>query len=97
MSVQRKCSECQTWNNDVDFCSNCGTIVSSVLIEEQREISRENRRKNAAPSGLELFIEKWANSKYFLLRLLYKIVYSIVFIFFAIASFFAYLAASPNG
>lgn len=97
MSVQQKCPECQTWNVDRDYCSNCGTTVSSMLIEENRELKRENRRKNKAPSALELFIEKWEKSNYFLLRLLYKLVYTIAFIFFSIASFFAYLAASPNG
>jgi hypothetical protein len=97
MSVQRKCSTCQTWNSDVHHCSNCGTPISSRIIEEHREAKRENRRQNKLPSNLELFILKWEGSNYFILRVLYKIVYTIAFIFLAIASFFAYLAAAPNG
>ena len=97
MSVQRKCTNCQTWNSDVDYCSKCGALISSTIIEEHREVKRENRRKNKAPSDLELFIKKWEGSKYLVLRILYKIVYTVAFIFFAIASFFAYLAAAPSG
>ena len=97
MSVQRKCSECHTWNSDVDYCVNCGTLVSSVLIEKHREVKRQHLRDIRAPGSLELFIQKWKGSDYLVLRVLYKIVYTIAFMFFAVASFFAYLAASPNG
>lgn len=97
MSVQRKCPECGTWNNDEHFCTNCGALLDPVLIEEQREEEREERRRNTPPSKLDVFIDKWKNHPFFLFKALYYILYTIGFIFFAVASFFAWIAASPNG
>jgi methionyl-tRNA synthetase len=97
MATERKCPNCSTWNKDEDYCTNCGTVLSPQIIEELREEAREERRKNKPPTKFDLFLERWKNSKYFLLRVLYHIVYGVSVAFFAIASFFAWLAASPNG
>lgn len=97
MAVERKCLVCQTWNNDNDYCTNCGNLLSPVLIEEKRERERELRRNLVPPTKLDIFIDNWKNSRFLVLRVIYQILYGIAFIFFAIASFFAYLAASPNG
>ena len=75
----------------------CGQLISPILIEEIRETQREERRNSIPPTKLDLFIESWKHSKYFILRVLFQILYAISFAFIAIASFFAYLAASPNG
>ena len=97
MAVKRKCSACGTWNEDEDHCMKCGQLISPILIEEIRETQREERRNSIPPTKLDLFIESWKHSKYFILRVLFQILYAISFAFIAIASFFAYLAASPNG
>ena len=97
MAVERKCLKCNTWNKENDYCTKCGNAISPVVIEEIREKKREEIRKNTPPSKTDVFIDKWKNSQFFLLRWLYHILYTIAFIFFAIASFFAWLAASPNG
>jgi hypothetical protein len=96
MATERKCPNCQQWNKDEDYCSNCGTVLSPKIIEEQREIEREKKRYRP-PTRFDRFIASWKNSRFWLLRILYKIVYTIGVIFIAIASFFAWLAASPNG
>lgn len=96
MATDRKCPSCHTWNKDLDYCSQCNTLLSPKIIEEQREEIREKRR-HRAPNKLELFLQRWKESKYWVLRAIYQILYTIGFIFFAIASFFAWLAASPNG
>lgn len=97
MAVERKCPNCLAWNTDVDYCVSCNTLISPIKIEEERERIREERRQNAPLSKTDIFIEKWKNSRYFLVRLTYKVLYTISVIFIGIASFFAWMAASPNG
>jgi hypothetical protein len=97
MASERKCPSCSTWNKDEDFCTSCGLLLSPKIIEEKREEVREERRNNIPPTKFDLFLERWKNSNYLLLRVLYKIVYAISVTFIAIASFFAWLAATPNG
>lgn len=96
MAVERKCLSCNTWNKDNDYCVSCGEVISPVIIEENREKEREKQRYKP-PTKFEIFLDKWKNSKYFLLKAIYYVLYTIGFIFFTIASFFAWLAASPNG
>lgn len=97
MGVERKCPKCQTWNQDNDLCSQCGELLSPELIEIKREEIREEIRQNTPLPPLDIFLAKWKNSRFWILRILYKILRTIAVIFLAIASFFAYLAASPNG
>ncbi|MDG1331588.1 MAG: hypothetical protein P8P74_04615 [Crocinitomicaceae bacterium] len=97
MATERKCPNCATWNKDEDYCTKCGTVLSPQIIEEKREEEREVRRKSKPPTKFDLFLSRWENSKYLGLRILYKIVYGVSVAFFAITSFFAWLAASPNG
>lgn len=97
MGVERKCPKCSTWNQDEDNCRNCGELLSPELIEIKREEVREEIRKSTPLPPLDIFLEKWKNSRFWLLRVLYKVLRTIAVIFLGIASFFAYLAASPNG
>ena len=97
MSVERKCLKCGTWNKDNEYCTNCEAAVSPIVIEEIREQEREERRKNVPPSKLDIFLDNWKNSRFIVLKGLYYVLYTIAFIFFSIAGFFAWLAASPNG
>jgi hypothetical protein len=96
MGVERKCLKCGTWNKDNDYCISCGEPVSPKIIENIREEAREKRRFKP-PTKFDLFLQKWKNSRFWILRVLYQILYTISMIFFAIASFFAYLSATPNG
>lgn len=96
MATERKCPKCQIWNKDEDYCVNCGEVLSPVIIEEKREEQREKQRYRP-PTKFDKFIEKWRNSRFWFLRVLYRVFYTIGVIFFAIASFFAWIAASPNG
>lgn len=96
MATERKCPNCSEWNKDVDYCTNCNEVLSPQIIEEEREKVREERRYRE-PNAFDKFIHRWKNSRFLMLRVLYQILYTIGVIFFAIASFFAWLAASPNG
>lgn len=97
MAIERKCPNCGKWNGEEDHCVNCGTLISPVLIEEAREVERERRRQSVPLTALDKFILGWKHHPFFLIRWIYYILYSIGLAFFAIASFFAWMAASPNG
>ncbi len=97
MATERKCPSCNTWNKTEDYCTNCGTLLSPQIIEEKREEARKERRAGIPPTKLDIFLKRWKNSNYLLLRVLYKVLYAISVSFIAVASFFAWLAASPNG
>ena len=97
MPTERLCPSCKTWNLDQDFCTKCKTLLSPEIIEVKREEEREHRRLTTPPSSMDIFLDKWKNNRFWVLRILYKIVYTVFVIFVGIASFFAYLAASPNG
>lgn len=97
MGVQRKCHKCATWNNAETHCVQCNELIDPILIEEEREKVREEIRNSIPPTKLDVFIDRWKNSKYLVLRITYKVLYSIAVVFAAIATFFAWLAASPNG
>ncbi len=97
MSTERKCPSCGKWNLDQDYCTACKTLLSPIIIEEKREAEREHRRLTTPPSSMDIFLDKWKNHRFWVLRILYKIVYTVSVIFVGIASLFAYLAASPNG
>ena len=97
MSVERKCPDCNHWNRENDYCSVCGTVLSPAIIEDKREEEREERRKKEPKTPLDLFLENWENSRFLLIRISFKIVYTIWAIVMGIAFFFAYLTIGSNG
>lgn len=97
MSVKRKCKSCNHWNNDEDYCQQCGHLLSPRLIEEKRENEREVIRQNQPKTPLDLFIENWKNSRFLLFRVIYYVFYTIWAIVMSIAFFFAYLVLGTNG
>lgn len=97
MAVERKCKNCGVWNQENDYCTACNSLISPMIIEEQREALREKVREDKPPTKLDIWMDQWKNSRFLLVRVFYKIVYTISVIFFAIASFFAWMAVSPNG
>ncbi len=97
MPVERKCPVCSHWNGNEDHCPVCGTALSPEIIENKREEEREARRKNQPETPLDRFLENWENSRFLLLRITFKIVYTIWAIVMGIAFFFAYLTIGSNG
>lgn len=98
MALKRKCQQCDTWNDGAaDYCIHCGNVLSPALIEAERERQREERRRNEPKTPLDLFLESWEKSRFLLLRILYKIVYTITAIVMGIAFFFAYITIGSNG
>lgn len=97
MSVERKCPKCGQWNNDNDYCRQCGEVLSPVIIDEKREAVREKLWAEDKETAFDRFLIRWKNSGFFLFRWIYYTFYSIGMIFLAIASFLAYITVGSNG
>jgi len=95
--MERKCTNCGTWNQQNDFCVQCDTPISP---KEVQKIQVDNRAKiiNKRPkSKLDLFIEKVKNSTNPFVIILYKTVSFVWFIYMAILSFFLWFIALGPG
>lgn len=97
-----KCSECNTFNLNNEYCSNCGALLDVVL---KRRIESENKilekikqEREKKPSKIELFFNKGLAHSNFLIRLFFKAIYSI-WIFFAvmIGGIVALVTAAASG
>jgi len=95
--IERKCLNCGTWNTIEDCCKTCGKPIS------QREIERVDAREKRIielqkpKDAFQLFAEKLKNHRYFLVRVIYRIGYSITLVFGVIGAFFAWMIALANG
>ncbi|MCO5260269.1 MAG: hypothetical protein M9916_09015 [Crocinitomicaceae bacterium] len=97
MSVERKCPSCKQWNKDEDYCVACGTILSPQIIEENREKERELTRTVWKKTKVDIFFEKWKNTRFLPLKIIYYIFYSAWMIVMGVAFLFAYLTVGVNG
>lgn len=97
MSVQRKCPKCGSWNGENDFCHACGELISPQIIEEKREATLESLWSEDKETAFDRFLFRWKHSGFFLFRWIYYTFYSIGVVFFAIASFLAYITIGSNG
>lgn len=98
MAIKRKCPECDTWNDGAaDYCITCNELISPTIIEEIRKKKREDIERQKPKDKIDIFLEKWKTSRFFLVRMVYYIVYSIVAIVGGISLFFAYITVGANG
>jgi methionyl-tRNA synthetase len=95
--VERKCSNCGTWNTTEDYCKNCGAAVSPAAVNKEKIRKREEEEANKEPSNFDLFLERMKTSKYLLVRMAYKVMYGITMVAGAIGAFFAWMVAMANG
>ncbi len=95
--IERKCLQCQTWNEAEDYCKNCGEALSPKALDKKREERLAAEEAAREPTKLEIYQERAKNSKYLLVRIAYHIVYSIFLFIGAIGAFLAWLTAMANG
>lgn len=96
-SIERKCPKCGVWNKNEDHCTNCGNLISPVLLEKEEQIRKEELRRGLPKDKLDVLFDRAKNSKYFLVRAFFYVLYSFAFVVFIIASFFVYLVAWSPG
>lgn len=89
--VEIKCRQCNTWNTDKDYCSNCNAVIS---MEEEAKIEAENQAaiiRNKPKSKFDIFVENWKNHPNLFLKAIYYILYSVYFVFASVGAFLAWL------
>ena len=95
--IERKCLSCKTWNNEEDYCKNCGEALSPKALDVKREKRLADEEAAKVPSKVDVYLEKAKHSKYFLVRIVYYIVYSIFMIIGGLGAIMAWLTALANG
>ena len=84
-----KCSECNTFNLNQEYCSNCGALLDLVLkrrLETEKKLQEKNNQKesiNNGPNRFEVFFDKGLEHSNIIIRSIFKAVYSI-WLFFAV-------------
>lgn len=97
MAVERKCLKCGEWNKDNEYCTSCEAPLAPEIIKEIKEAERLEKIANLPPTQLEVFVDKWKNHRFLLVRWSYLVLYSIWTVFMAIGGFFTWLAATTAG
>ena len=84
-----KCSECNTFNLNKVYCSNCGNLLDLVLkrrLETEKKLQEKKDQKDVLNKGankFEVFFDKGLEHSNIIIRSLFKVVYSI-WLFFAL-------------
>lgn len=76
--IFKVCPQCKTLNGDVTHCENCGELLD--LSQKRALIRDEKLAQKAKSSQVENkpdFVEKLKNHKYWLIRWLFRIFYSV--------------------
>lgn len=96
MGVERKCTQCGSWNN-VDVCESCGADLNPKRNRVQKIREIQQKKSQEELPKLEQFLLKWKNTKNPFLKATYWIGYSVWTIYMAILSVIAFLAAWGPG
>lgn len=76
-----KCLECNTVNQDSDYCSNCGAIINVVLkrkLETEKKIQKKiELDKTKEPNKIDVFLNKASKHPNWIVRLFSQVIYSI--------------------
>ena len=84
-----KCSECNTFNLNQEYCSNCGALLDLVLkrrLETEKKLEEKKDKNESANKGtnrFEVFFDKGLEHSNIIIRSIFKVVYSI-WLFFAV-------------
>lgn len=99
MSVKtnRKCPKCGLWNENQDYCTNCNQLLNPVKIRIKEDTKRKEEFSTKPPDQIDKFINQFKESKFFFIRWIYYVLYSIWFVFGVIVSFILYMVAGTVG
>lgn len=84
-----KCSECNTFNLNQEYCTNCGALLDLVLkrrLETEKKLEEKKDKNESANKGtnrFEVFFDKGLEHSNIIIRSIFKAVYSI-WLFFAV-------------
>lgn len=96
-ALERKCTNCNTWSSNQDYCPKCGQAISSLAIGKEEEQNRITVIANRPPTKLDVLVEDMKHSKYWIVRAFFHVGYSIWTLFMLILSFFMWIIALTPG
>ena len=89
-----KCPNCGIYNKNVEYCTECNTLLSykkrrelAFAQEKKERLERERTQDEASPS----FYEKYKDHRFLIIRIFVKITHSIWLVFMSIGMFIAWL------
>ncbi len=86
MSNLVKCPKCRTWNEEVDYCVDCGQLLQS---ETRRKVELEAKQladKNRPKDKIDILVDSFKNSTNPFVKGIYYVVQSVGLLFVLIAS-----------
>ena len=95
--MERKCPQCGTWNTDNDHCTSCNATLNPELARQEAHDAREEKAANRPPDKLDILHDKMENSRWLIVRIIYRILYAVWTVFIAIVSFFMWMIAAGPG
>ena len=78
-----KCPNCNTWNENQDYCSNCNTLINYQLEKNQKEDQKKLEALEAPKDKIDIWLEKIKNSDSGLDKALYWALRSSWFLLLA--------------
>ncbi|GGF71368.1 hypothetical protein SAMN05444281_1897 [Wenyingzhuangia marina] len=98
-----RCLECNTVNEDSDYCKNCGALINIVLKRrleseamEERRVALENKIKEE--SKVLKFFENGLTHPFFIIRLFFKTLHYIwLFLSMVLGGLIASILAAAAG
>lgn len=95
-TVSKKCPQCQTWNGEVDYCTNCGYLFSYKIQREKEEQERQQKQTDER-NQYEVILHRFKEKPGFLNRIIYHAMNSVYIVIFLITSFIVGLITFING
>lgn len=86
MSDSIKCPKCQTWNDDKDYCTECGQLLSFEIQRAQEAEQKRRAEANLPKDKFDLFFIKIKNSDHWFDKILYYFFQSVWFLLIALAT-----------
>ena len=97
-NIQRKCPNCETWNNGVvAHCKSCNTLISPEKIKQKRLQEREQEEKEKPLDKMDVYLKSLKENDNLLIKAIFTILYSVWFIFMLIVSIVVYTVALTPG
>lgn len=91
----RKCPNCGAMNLNQDYCTECGTLVNTLLCREleraERAKKKSESKKDIKPNAITQIFKKAMNHPNLIVRILAKTFYSIWAIVLLIGTIIAFL------
>lgn len=91
--IEIKCIQCGHWNLGKEYCESCHQPISQKEIQKQVQRRIKLNPKQDKKDQLDESLEHLKNHRFLVVRLVFHIVYSTVWVFWIISSVFSMIVA----